>query len=178
MKKLIIIATPVLIGAACLLSACGGKTGSGSSAADSTAMMVQKNKQTAMAAEMALNKHDLDGVFKDCAPDFVDYGTGEAKPAKTDSAKASFKQFIAAFPDIKGDSLVYLGQGDTVVVMGTFTGSFKAALGPMKPTGKSFKVFDEDIFSFNKDGKITSHRSIQPMSTYFSQVGATMPPAH
>ena len=178
MKKLIIITTPVLIGAACLLSACGGKSGYGSSAADSTATMVQKNKQTAMATEMALNKHDVAGVFKDCSADFVEYQSGESKPMKIDSAKASFKDYLAAFPDVKGDNLVYLGQGDTVVVMGTWTGTFKGAMGPMKPTGKTFKVFDEDIFSFNKDGKITSHRSVQSFNTYITQVSAMAPSAH
>ncbi len=80
------------------------------------------------------------------------------------------KDFFAAFPDVKGDSLVFLGQGDTVVVMGTWSGTFKGGMGRMKPTGKKFKVFDEDIFSFNKDGKITSHRSVQSENTYISQV--------
>jgi predicted ester cyclase len=178
MKKLIIIATPFLIGAAFLLSACGGKGGANTSAADSAAMMVQKNKQTAMASEMAINKHDGDGVFKDCAPDYVDNGSGESKPMKADSAKASFKQFLVAFPDLKGDNLVCMGQGDTVVVMGTWTGTFKKAFGGMKPTGKAFKVFDEDIFSFNKDGKITSHKSVQSINTYISQVSAVTPAGH
>lgn len=68
---------------------------------------------------MAINKHDADGVLKDIAPDFVDYGSGESTPIKGDSAKADLKEFLAAFPDYKGDNLVYLGQGDTVVVMGT-----------------------------------------------------------
>jgi predicted ester cyclase len=170
MKKLIIITTPFLIGAACLLSGCGGKSIFGSSKVDSTALRVQKNKKTAMDAEMSMNAHDVVGTFQDCTADYVEYQSGEAKPMKIDSAKAAMKDFFAAFPDFKGDSLVFLGQGDTVVVMGTWSGTFKGAMGRMKPTGKTFKVFDEDIFSFNKGGKITSHRSVQSVNTYISQV--------
>ena len=54
------------------------------------------------------------------------------------------------------------------------SGTFKAELMGMKPTGKSFKVKDVDIYTFNDDGKITEHRSVQSMATMLSQVGAKM----
>jgi len=43
----------------------------------------------------------------------------------------------------------------------------------MKPTGKSFKVMDADIFIFNKQGKITAHKSIQSIGTYIGPAGTT-----
>ncbi len=42
----------------------------------------------------------------------------------------------------------------------------------IKPTGKSYKVKDVDLFTFNDDGKITEHRSVQSSSTIMMQTGA------
>ena len=43
----------------------------------------------------------------------------------------------------------------------------------MKPTGKTFHVKDVDLFTFNDEGKITEHRSVQSLQTMMMQVGAT-----
>jgi predicted ester cyclase len=179
MKKRIIFVLPVAIGMAYLFSSSGCKPGGSNTATDTTTNMAAKNRQTALAVEMAINKHDPDGVVKDCTPDCVDYVDGSMKPAKgIDSVKAGLKGFFATFPDIKGENLVAAAQGDSVIVTGDWTGTFKGAMGPMKPTGKSFKVADADIFVFNKQGKIVSHRSVQSINTYIAQVGATMPSGH
>jgi predicted ester cyclase len=161
---------------ACFLSACNSKTGSTVSGSDSTAVSTARNKQAALNSEEALIKKDVELMFKDCAPDFVDYGNGESKPIKNqDSIKTGLKSFLAAFPDFKGENLQAVAQGDTVVVTGLWSGTFKNAFMGMKPTQKSFKTLDADIFSFNKEGKMTSHRSIQSEATYFSQLGIPMP---
>ena len=44
----------------------------------------------------------------------------------------------------------------------------------MKATGKSFKYWDGDLFTFNSDGKITEHRGIQSSMVPMMQVGAKM----
>ena len=153
---------------ACFLSACNSKTGSTVNGSDSTAVSTARNKQIALNADLALIKKDVEGMFKDCAPDFVDYGNGEHQPMKNqDSIKTGLKSFLAAFPDFKGENLQAVAQGDTVIVTGLWSGTFKNAYMGMKPTQKSFKTTDADIFSFNKEGKITSHRSIQSEATYF-----------
>ena len=177
MKKLTFL-IPVIIGAVCLLSACGGKSGGGA-ATDTTASMAAKNRQTALAVNLAVNRHDADGAVKDCTPDCVDYTDGSMKPAKgVDSVKAGLKQFFAVFPDVKGENFVAAVQGDTVIITGDWTGTFKGDLGPIKATGKPFKVADADIYVFNKQGKIISHRSVQSMGTYLASAGAAMPSGH
>jgi len=40
----------------------------------------------------------------------------------------------------------------------------------MKTKGKSFKVRDVDIFTFNSDGKITEHRNVQSFETMLNQL--------
>jgi len=169
---------------ACIVTACNNSgTSSAESATDSSSAMMsdsktdmtEKNKQTALAADEAVNNHDADALFKDAAPDFTDYGDGGMEPVKgIDSAKRFFQIFLAAFPDIKGENLMAIAEGKHVAIVGDWSGTFKGELMGMKPTGKAFKVKDVDIYTFNDEGKITEHRSVQSMGTILSQVGAVM----
>lgn len=136
---------------------------------------LEKNKETALASEQSITSHNANGVLKDAAPDMVDYGDGSAPPVKgIDSGKASLQGFLTAFPDVKGENLMAIAEGNHVAVFGDWSGTFKGELMGMKPTGKSFKVKDVDLFTFNDEGKITEHRSVQSFETYMTQVGATM----
>jgi predicted ester cyclase len=170
MKKLLI---GLAVGAG-FLAACNSKTTvTASAGVDSTLI---KNKATALASEWAMIKKDVDGAYKDCTPDFVDYGNGEGKPMKNlDSLKASFKDFIAAFPDLKAEDVKAYADSNTVVVTGIWSGTFTKEFMKIAPTHKMYKAPDADIFTFNKDGKITSHKSIQSEATYFAQLGITPP---
>jgi predicted ester cyclase len=157
--------------AACIFAACKAPAG------DAGPSAMDKNKQTAMAAEAGFNTHSADAVFKDCAADFADYGNGDGKPMKNiDSMKTGMKSFFTAFPDFKGENLVAYADSNTVVVTGTWSGTFKSDFMKMKATGKTYKAMDADIYAFNKDGKITSHKSIQSDATFFYQLGLPMPP--
>jgi predicted ester cyclase len=138
----------------------------------------EKNRQTALASVMAVNSHDADAVLKDAAPDCIDNNDGSMPPTKgTDSIKAGIKMWFAAFPDVKGENLMALSDADGshVIVVGEWTGTFKGDLMGMKATNKSFKYWDGDLFTFNSDGKVTSHRSVQSSVTAMTQVGAKMP---
>jgi len=137
----------------------------------------EKNRQTAMASVMAFNSHDVDAMMKDATPDGVDYGDGSMAPIKNmDSLKAGIKAFMNAFPDVKGENLMALSDADGshVIVVGQWSGTFKNDFMGMKATGKSFKYWDGDLFTFNSDGKITEHRGIQSSMVPMMQVGAKM----
>ena len=145
-----------------------------SSTAESKA---EKNRQTALTSVQAFSAHDFDAVFKDVASDGVDYGDGTMPPVKSiDTIKAGMKAWTAAFPDVKGENLMALSDADGshVIVVGEWSGTFKNDFMGMKATGKSFKYWDGDLFSFNDEGKITSHRSVQSSMTPMNQVGAKM----
>jgi predicted ester cyclase len=174
----------VFLFVATALVSCGGNGNSGSSnsAVDSTALaraakdsMLEKNKATAMASITALLSGKTDDGFKDCSTDYVDYGDGSGPAIKgADSAKAGFKMYIAAFPDLKGENLLAIADGNHVAIFGDWSGTFKGEFMGMKPTGKSFKLKDVDLFTFNDAGKITEHRSVQSSQTYFTQVEEKM----
>jgi len=71
-----------------------------------------------------------------------------------------------------------LSDSNHVAIAGDWSGTFKKDLMGMKATNKQFKVKDVDIYTFNSDGKITEHRSIQSLNTILGQLGASMPKKH
>ena len=75
---------------------------------------------------------------------------------------------------VKGENLTAIAEGNQVAVFGDWSGTFKGEMMGMKPTNKSYEVKDVDLFTFNNDGKITEHRSVQSMQTMMMQVGAKM----
>jgi len=181
--------TFLILAAMALLTACNNSGSSADAKKDttstsnmsttsSTESKADRNRQTALASVQAFNAHDINGGLKDITKDAVDYGDGSGKPMKnTDSLKAMIGDYMKAFPDVKGDNLEAFSNADgsKVIVVGEYTGTFKGDFMGMKPTGKSFKYWDGDLFTFNDDGKITSHRSIQSFMTMMAQVGAKMP---
>lgn len=120
----------------------------------------EKNKQVAMAAMQAFDKGDMTAVFADADPAMVDYADGSTPPMPLDSVKIFFSMLKDAIPDYKGSDLEFLADGDKVLVVGEWSGTLKKDLMGIKPTGKPFKFRDVDIFTFNENNKITSHRSI------------------
>ncbi len=175
MKKLIL----GVAAAALFLAACTNNTSTGTaSAADSVAIKLANNKATALAATEGFEKHDVEMIYKDCAADFTDYGNGAMPPVSNiDTLKANMKGFLEALPDFKADNLSALASGDTVIVTGDWSGTFKKDFMGMKATNKSFKAPDADIYIFNNEGKIKSHRSIQGEPTFFHQLGIPLPEA-
>ena len=178
MKPLFIIITLL----SCLGLACNSNSSTPPNS-DSTAIstgtskpgMLEKNKETALAIRESVNRHDADAVMKYAAPDVVDYGEGSTPPAKgIDSCKAFLKMFFTAFPDIKGENFMAIAEGNHVAVFGDWSGTFKGEMMGMKPTGKSYKIKDVDLFTFNDEGKMTEHRSVQSNETIMMQIGANM----
>jgi predicted ester cyclase len=173
----------VYVGIAVIITSCNQNSPSASmnsmdslmaanSAKDS---LLEKNKATALASVQAFGSGKIDDAFKDVTPDAVDYGDGMTAPVKgLDSIKNMVRGFLAAFPDYKGENFLVIGEGNHVAVFADYTGTFKNPIMGIKPTGKSFKVKDVDLFTFNGAGKITEHRSIQSGKTIMEMVGAKM----
>jgi predicted ester cyclase len=146
-------------------------TTASASAADMKEAKEEKNKQVAMASVNAMSAGNVDGVLKDAAADIVDFGDGSGPSMKgVDTAKKMISQWLSSVENYKGDDLMALADGDHVAVFGTWSGRFKSDFMGMKTKGKSFKVRDVDIFTFNSDGKITEHRNVQSYETLLGQL--------
>jgi predicted ester cyclase len=154
-------------------------TGSDSSAvtaASSSEDKEERNKEIALANVKAVSSGNVDSGFAHVTNDAVDYGDGSGPALKgKDSTIAMVKTFLAAFPDYKGEDFEAVADGDKVWIYGQWGGTFKKDFMGMKATNKSFKVRDVDIFTFNDNGEIVSHRSVVPWTYIMSQVGAREP---
>jgi predicted ester cyclase len=133
-----------------------------------------QNKQLAMAAMEAFNKHDVNAGFKDCAADFLEYGDGSSKPMTLEPVKKFWNEVLVAFPDYKIDNIRYVAEGDWVVVWADCSGTWKGNFIKQTPNGKSFKIPDVDIFRFNGEGKIVEHHNIQSFDNIWRKVGIKM----
>jgi predicted ester cyclase len=87
------------------------------------------------------------------------------------------QSWLTAFPDYKQDNIDYVAEGNKVITIYDASGTWKGDFMGMKPTGKSLKTRDVDIFTFNDAGKIASHRSIQNMGAVMASVGMPAPAA-
>ena len=169
MKKLLI---GLAIGS-CFLAACTSKTTS-TSGTDSTLI---KNKATAMKTDKAFLAGDVDGVYKDCDTNYVEYGSGEMKPIKNlDTLKAGLKAFYASYTNLKGENLHAYADSNTVIITGDWSSTFSKDYMKRKATQKTTKLFDADIFTFNPNGKIASHKAIQSNIAYLYYEGSPLPP--
>lgn len=135
---------------------------------------VDQNKEVALSAVEALDRHDVDAIFKDCTPDFLDYGTGSSKPVPVEPGKQFFKAFVNAFPDYTVSDTKCVADDEWAMVWCNCSGTWKNEFMNQKPTGKSFKFPDVDIFRFDDDGKIVEHHNIVDFSYIFKQVGIQM----
>ena len=181
MKKLI-----VLFAAASMFTACSNSGNSTEDKKDSSGAMNNnssmeskraRNEQTALASVQGINAHDVNAILKDAATEVTDYSDGSMAPVKNmDTIRAGITAWLNAFPDIKGENLMAMSDADGrhVIVVGDWTGTFKNDFMGMKATNKSFKYSDGDILTFNDEGKITEHRSLQSNMTAMAQIGAKM----
>jgi predicted ester cyclase len=138
--------------------------------------MLERNKATALASAGGFNNHSVDQIFKDAAPDIVDYGDGSGPAMKgRDSIKVMMKDFFTSFPDMKADNMMAIAEGNKVAVFADWSGTFKGNFMGVKATNKPFKFKDVDLYTFNDAGQITEHRGTQSMDAFWGQVGAKQP---
>ena len=177
MKRIFLI----IIGTAFLLVGCENKSTSNykSESKDSSLLAMRnkeskeiRNRKIVMESIQAFISHNPEVVLKDADPNLTDYGDGSGPQLKgKDSIHSAIKHWMAAFPDIKGEELKVIADGDWVLVWGKWSGTWKGDLMGQKATGKSYKFCDTDIFKVSDDGKILEHHSIQAPITLAHMVG-------
>ncbi|HLG40039.1 MAG TPA: ester cyclase [Chitinophagaceae bacterium] len=132
----------------------------------------ERNKKVVMNSMESFMKGDMDGVFKDAAPGFIDYTDGSMPPINSiDSLKNFIKMLTGSIEEYKGDNLKYFADGDYVLVTGDWGGMFKKDLMGIKATGKPVKFKDLDMFRLNDEGKIIEHSSVQNLAAVLMTAG-------
>lgn len=112
------------------------------------------NKDLANTLMAELNKHNLNGVIKNCASDAKFYGW-EPQAGDAEGYRKAMMEILDAFPDAKFLILDVIAEGDKVVVRhqleGTHTG---AAFKGVSATNRKILVPATVIFQF-RNGKAT-----------------------
>ena len=161
--------------AAGLLAGCATKPSS-SNPTDSLAIKEARNKAIVLASEKAFTNKDAAGSLKDMAPGFITYSSRDDKPlSNIDTLTKKSNEFFHAFPDWKAENLKAVAFGDTVLVLATWSGTFKNDFPGMKANGKSVKYDDVEIFVLNNEGKIISQRNTQSSLIMGLQLGFFVP---
>lgn len=146
------------------------------SASDSKEARDERNKNIALQSIEAVNRHDPAAVLKDASDNTEDFGDGSGRVMKgKDSLVGMIKGWFTAFPDVKGENLKAVADGEWVVVWGDWSGTWKGDYMGQKATGKSYHLRDADIFRINDDGKITEHHSLSTWPAMAVQTGMKMP---
>ncbi|MFN2456790.1 MAG: ester cyclase [Chitinophagaceae bacterium] len=172
MKKTILL----LVASAVLFAACNDKKTGIAGNTSPQEEREERNKKIAMESVEGFNSHDVNIVLKNADKNAKEYGDGTMPVVSNmDSMRAGITAYFAAFPDVKGDDLKAIADGDWVIVWGEWSGTWKGDFMGQKATGKSFRFKEADVFKFNDNGKITEHHTVQSPISWMSQVGMNMP---
>jgi predicted ester cyclase len=166
MKKTMLLFTVAIIMASCNNEPKPGSDEKKENTAAASETKQERNKKAVLASMDAFAKRDIDGMFKDAAAQFIDYGDGTMPPVTNlDSAKAFINMLLNSIENYTAGNTQLIAEGDYVVYYADWSGDFKKDIMGIKATGKTLKFKDCDIFKFNEDGKVTEHRSVQNMGT-------------
>jgi predicted ester cyclase len=106
-----------------------------------------------------LEDKNLEALDEYCADTFFDYNPPAGAPeGGIASTREGFERLHRGLPDVKGKIEEIFGEGDTVFVRSTFTGTHQGELMGLQPTWKPLKLEIWHLFRLH-DGKITEHRA-------------------
>jgi steroid delta-isomerase-like uncharacterized protein len=124
-------------------------------------------KSKDLAAANSVHATDVDG-----------YAPGAGSFAGAEAFDQFSRPFFEALPDASMHPANWIETDDTVVVegsfRGTFTGTLRSPMGDIPPTGKSLDLKFVDIFRV-KDGKVVSHHVYFDRLDFAEQLGIAPP---
>ena len=134
-------------------------------------MSTEENKAVVHRCWDAINKHNLAGVFEDCAPDYVIHGTGVFPDMDLAGAKQLTTAFWAAFPDMHVVVEDMIAEGDKVVSRYTIRATHQGEFMGIPPTGKQVSWTGIGIDRI-KDGKFVEGWMNEDNLGLMQQLGA------
>ncbi|MBN5232543.1 ester cyclase [Serratia marcescens] len=106
--------------------------------------------------------------------DNIIFNTSGTEYNGRDAFVNAITDFAAPFPDAKITDLVTIVDGNTAairyVLTGTHKGEFKTPNGVVAATGRKVKVDGIEIFTFDKDGKVTEIVGIDNVNQLLKQI--------
>jgi hypothetical protein len=155
------------------LSSCGSAENDKNSMENASPIISRalQNEQTAMLSIQAFNSHNVNEILKNWDSLATDDGDGTWHPiVGIDSIKYIYSLVLKGIPNISVDSLRTLtDNGEHVIVTGQWSGTFKND--SLKAADTKISFWNGDFFTFNENGKIIRHKSIQSNLAKLAQLG-------
>ncbi len=127
--------------------------------------------------EEVWNKGNLAVIPEVISPEYVTYSSSSGEVARGLAAfERGVKNQRAAFPDLHYAVDSVVGQGDTLAIRLTLTGTMKGKMGNNEPTGKSF-VLKMMLFNKYVDGKCVEATNYYDSASLYKQLGIPNPNA-
>lgn len=134
----------------------------------------KKNADAAKAFYAAYDSKDSKAIAASMTDDvvFIDMGRPDGDTKTNAKVTKDWETFSKAFPDVKFSPKSVTAAGNLVVVEGSFSGTMKGNLGPIKATNKNGTVHFVDILEM-KGGKVSKLVSYNNGAEF---AGAFLPP--
>lgn len=134
----------------------------------------KKNADAVKAFYAAYDSKDSKAITASMTDDvvFVDMGRPDGDTKTNTKVTKDWETFSKAFPDVKFSPKSITAAGNLVVVEGSFSGTMKGNLGPIKATNKNGTVHFVDILEL-KGGKVSKLVSYNNGAEF---AGAFLPP--
>lgn len=137
-----------------------------------------ENKGVVERLYEGLDEHDLNVMDELIADDYTTgiyrSGTGEAIGDGHDGMKDLWREYWEAFPDLRGDSMELIAEGDHVAVfreeVGTHDGEFRG----VEPTGNEV-TFEYAGYYVVEDGQIVHGHFLGSIMSLLEQMDVELP---
>jgi steroid delta-isomerase-like uncharacterized protein len=138
-------------------------------------MSTEENKALVRRhAELIVNK-DLETLFAEISPDFVDHELQPGMPPGIEGARQFFSMLVTAFPDLDATLEEVLADGDKVATRMTVRGTQNGPFLGIPPTGKHAAWSIMDIYRIG-GGKVVEHWGLTDQVAMLQQLGVMPPP--
>ena len=133
-------------------------------------------EETVNAYWRAWTEHNLDGLLRLLAPDFVSRSSlSNGRPAGKDMIAKGFSMFDKALPNLREEVVSIVAEGDRVacevVETATFTGPMELSTGAIEPTNRSYILPVASFFRINPSGLIAEQRTYWDTARWAEQIG-------
>jgi steroid delta-isomerase-like uncharacterized protein len=122
---------------------------------------------------------DIDGFGALLADDFTEHEEMPGLEPTREGVQAAFRDYRAAFPDLRMDPQDVLASGDKVTARVRITGTHEGPFMGMPATGRRVDVQTIDIMRWGDDGLCHEHWGVMDQLAMMQQLGAISkgPPA-
>jgi predicted ester cyclase len=121
--------------------------------------------------EQAFNGRDLDVIDAITAPDFVNRNALPGTPPGPEGHRHVVKRLWEAFPDAHFAIEHLASDGDTVVCVGTMSGTHRGTLLGARATGRKVTWRQCHLYRFDDSGRAVEHDAIRDDAGLLRQFG-------